>query len=1149
MHLIFIFFKDRNGRFSLSTFSLNKKVIAMKLTIIFLLFFYSQSIANSFAQRVTLSEKEAPLSKLFTKIKQQTNYTFVYPDALLKTTKPVTIDVKNVTLENALANCLANQQLTFNIVNKIIVIKEVENPEVIFAAPQLRVTGQILDEKDQPVTGATIKVKGTDIAVASDLNGNFSINAPANAVLTVSFIGYRTQEVTVTGAQSNLVIKLQIAQQGLEEIIVVGYGEQKKASVVGAITQVSGKDLQRTGGVTNLGMALTGNLPGLVTISSSGQPGSEDPQIVIRGVTSWNSSAPLILVDGIERSINAIDISSVESVSVLKDASATAVYGVRGANGVILITTKRGVVGRAQVSVRSNTTTKIASKLPAKYDSYDGLVLKNKIIERESIADINTWSGYSPIDMINKYRYPANADEADRYPNVDWEKELFKSSAQSYNNSINVSGGSQLVNYFAGVDITHEADLFKTFQNNRGYESQFGYNRFNVRSNLDFNLTKTTKFSTKLFGSNGVRQVPYGLANGDGAYWSSAYRTAPDSFMPIYRDGTYGFFPASAQDQPNAAFWLAYSGVEKRTTTQLTTDFILEQQLGMVTKGLSFRASLSLDNTFLENSRGINDQFNPAQRKYINPTNGQVTFEQPANVGTRFDFNDAIAWSSNAGSVATGNVYRNLNYQFHINYKRSFGSHNVTGLAVVQRQRNATGGNFATYREDWVFRTTYNYKEKYFLEANGAYNGSERFGPQYRFAFFPSLSAGWTINKEKFMEKLTFIDQLKLRGSWGRIGDDNVPGGRFAFRDSYNYGGNTQMGSPVANTPYTIYSQGTIGNPNLSWETAEKRNVGLDFGFFGGDVAGSVDVFSDRRKRIMIGGTGRALPSFFGYGGSTPSANLGESSSKGYEIELRLNHKFANGLRVFLNTSMTHATNLTIFRDDPALTPSYQKLQGYSIGQNTAYIDNGFLKSWDDLLGSTVRSANNQNKLPGDYNIADFNADGVIDNKDQAPFGYTGNPQNTYNASIGFEWKRFSVFAQFYGVNNVTRTISFPNFQGKSNVLFVEQPFYFQQDGGGAVPPPRWSVLDAFGAAGTRYAYDGSYIRLKNAEIGYLLPTNAIKKVGLKSCRLFVNGNNLLLWTKMPDDRESNFSSGGGDSANGAYPTLKRFNLGLEITL
>ena len=1121
----------------------------MKLTIIFLLFFYSQSIAIGFAQRVTLSEKDIPLSALLNKITKQTKYTFVYTDGMLKKTKPVTIDVKNVTLENALENALANQSLTYTIVNKIIVIKEVESPNTIAPAVLFKAGGQVLDEKGEPVIGATIKVKGTNIAIVTDINGRFSINAPINSVLTVSFIGYKPQEVILKGDQLDLTIKLQVENTGLNEIIVVGYGEQKKASVVGSIAQTTSKELQRTGGVTNLGMALTGNLPGVITTSSSGQPGSEDPQIVIRGVTSWNNSAPLILVDGVERSISSIDISSVETVSVLKDASATAVYGVRGGNGVILVTTKRGSKGKAVVSVRSNTTTKVASKLPAKYDSYDALMLRNQIIERESIADPNTWAAYTPKDMINKYRYPANAYEADRYPNVDWEKELFKSSTQSYNNSVNVSGGTDLVTYFASVDITQEGDLFKTFQNNRGYDSAFGYSRYNVRSNLDFQLTKTTKFTANLFGSNGVQQVPYGLAAGDGTYWSSAYRTAPDSFKPVYQDGNYGYFAPSAQDQPNAAFLLAYSGVEKRTTTQLTTDFILNQELGMVTKGLSFLARVSLDNTFLETGRGINDQFNPAQREYINPSTGQVTYEQPRNTGTQFDFSNAIAWASQPGTVQDNNITRNINYQFHINYKRSFGDHNVTGLAAVQRQRNVTGSNFASYREDWILRTTYNFKEKYFFEINGAYNGSEKFGPDYRFAFFPALSAGWIISNEKIMENLTFIDQLKLRGSWGRVGDDGVPVSRFAYRDAYNYGGNTQMGSPVSNTPYTIYSQGTIGNPNLSWETAEKRNIGVDFGFLHGDISGSVDVFNDKRSRIMVGGGDRAIASLFGFGNIAPSVNIGAVASKGYEFELKLSHKFSNGMRVSLNTAVTHATSLILKRDDPALTPAYQKQQGHAINQNRTFINNGFLKTWDDLLESPTRLANNQNKLPGDYYIVDYNGDGIIDQNDQAPNGYTSNPQNTYTTSLGFDWKGFSLFVQFYGVNNVTRTISFPDFQGKSNVMFVEQPFYFLQNGGGAVPPPRYSVLDGTGANGTRYSYDGSYLRLKNAEIGYTLPAQSIKRLGLKTCRIFVNGNNLILWSKMPDDRESNFSSGGGDSSNGAYPTMRRFNLGVDLTL
>lgn len=1022
------------------------------------------------------------------------------------------------------------------------------NALVTHAQNTLTIKGTVTDKTGDPITGAVISAKADNARkVLSDKDGNFIVAVPANnPVIVITSIGMFKKEVTVSASSSNKIV-LEYESKNMNEVVVVGYGEQKKASVVGSIVQTTGKELERTGGVTNLGMALTGTLPGLVTSSSTGQPGAEDPQIVIRGVSSWNNSSPLILVDGVERSMSSIDISSVESVTVLKDASATAVYGVRGGNGVIIITTKRGVEGKAQVQARSNVTTKIASKLPEKYDSYDALMIKNRIVERESMADPNAWSGYTPMGMIYKYRYPADATEADRYPNVDWQKELFKSSTQSYNTSVNVSGGGKAVRYFAGLDVTQEGDLFKTFQNNRGYGSNFGYTRINVRSNLDFNLTKTTTFSTNLFASNGVTQVPFGLANGDGSYWSSAYRTAPDSFKPIYSDGAYGYYPNATQDQPNAAFWLAYSGLEKRTATQLTTDFILKQDLGMVTKGLSLTARLSLDNAFQETGRGINDQFNTAQREYINPTNGLVSYEQPRNSGTQFDFSEAIAWATAPGSVNTGATLRNMLYRGQLNYNRSFGGNSVSALAVLQRTRNVTGGNFASYREEWAFRTTYNYKQRYLLEANGAYNGSEKFGPNYRFAFFPSLSAGWSINNENFMKNVDFVDVLKIRGSWGRVGDDSA-GPRNLYNDAYSYGGNTQMGSPVSATTYTIYRQSAIGNPNISWETSEKRNIGVDFGFFKGDISGSLDVFNDHRTRIIIGGTGRAIPSFFGYGSLTPQANLGEVTNKGYEAELKLAHTFVNGIRLTLNTSMTHNNNKTIFRDDPGLTPSYQKQAGYAIGQTRAYIDNGFIKSWDDLYGSTARSTNNQNRLPGDYNIIDFNGDGVIDEKDQAPYGYTGTPQNTYNANFGFEWKRFSVFVQFYGVNNVTRQIQFPDYQGRSNVVFVEKPFYYLQDGGGQVPPPRWSVLDAIGGNGTRYAYDGSYVRLKNVEIGYGLPTKIINKLGIKTCRLYVNGDNLVLWTKMPDDRESNFSSN-GDSTSGAYPTMKRFNLGIDITL
>ncbi len=1026
-----------------------------------------------------------------------------------------------------------------------------------YAQNNVTIRGTVTEKNGDPVIGAVISTKGSNPRrTIADKDGKFSLSVPNgnNVVLVVSFLGMITKEVPATPG-TPVTVTLESETRNMSEVVVVGYGQQKKASVVGAIVQTTGKVLERTGGVTNLGMALTGNLPGLVTQSSSGQPGGEDPQITIRGGSSWNNSSALVLVDGIERSISALDISSVESISVLKDASATAVYGVRGANGVILVTTKKGVEGKPQIQFRSNVTTKIASKLPQKYDSFDALSLRNQFIERESIVDQSVWAAYLPASIIDKYRNPANATERERYPNVDWEKELFKDKAMSYNTSINVSGGSKFVNYFAGIDLVKEGDLFKTFQNNRGYKPGFGYTRTNFRSNLDFNLTKTTTFSTKLFGSKGVRKLPYGLTDGDGAYWSSAYRTAPDTFQAIYSDGSYGWYPTSTQDQPNAAFWLAYSGIEERTATQLTTDFILNQRLDMLTKGLSFRSSISLDNSFLERNRGIDDRFNTAQRKWISPSTGLPAFEvSPIVAGSQVDFSDPVSWQVNPGAVDKNAVFRQMNYQIGLNYNRSFGVHEVTGLALLQRNRRTTGSDFASFREDWVFRATYAYKSRYFFETNGAYNGSEKFGPDNRFAFFPSLSAGWNIAQEPFMKNVKFIDNLKFRGSWGRIGDDAIGiGGRFTFRDSYLYGGNAQLATnqPVNTpqySPYTIYRQGVLGNPDISWETSEKRNLGADYSFFRGQISGSVDVFNDRRTGIVIAGNGRAIPTFYGFVNSAPSVNLGEVKTNGYEIQLNLTHSFSNNIRVYANTAVTHAKNKTIFRDDRELTPAYQQRAGYAIGQSNTFIDKGFINSWDDLYGSTTRDASNQNKLPGDYNIIDFNADGVINANDSAPYGFTGNPQNTYNATIGFEWKRLSLFVQFYGVNNVTRQIQFNNFQGSSNVIFVERPYYAAKTGEGDVPLPRYSVQNASGANGTRYYYDGSYMRLKNAEIGYTLPVNYIKKIGLKTCRLYVNGNNLLLWTKMPDDRESNFS-GAGDGSNGAYPTVRRFNVGIDITL
>lgn len=357
--------------------------------------------------------------------------------------------------------------------------------------------------------------------------------------------------------------------------------------MVGAIAQTTGETLQRAGGVSNVGAALTGNLPGVVTSASTGMPGDEDPKIVIRSVSSWNNSEPLILVDGIERPMSSVDMSSVQSISVLKDASATAVYGVKGANGVILVTTKRGNEGRAKIDVSMNMTAKVVSALPGRMESADALYVRNQAAEYELGLNPASWNKILPMETIDKYRHPANLEEAERYPNVDWQKELFKDYAMSYNPSINLSGGTRHVKYFAAVDFLHEGDLFREWDNNRGYQAGYGFNRINARSNLDFKITKTTVLKANIFGSYGVKKSPWGVADdsfGASQLWQAAYSSPSDAFLPRYSDGTWGYYKPNSQGAPNSVLNLANAGYEMLTTTRVNTDFVLEQDLSFLVK-------------------------------------------------------------------------------------------------------------------------------------------------------------------------------------------------------------------------------------------------------------------------------------------------------------------------------------------------------------------------------------------------------------------------------------------------------------------------------------------------------------------------------------------------------------------------------------
>ena len=1040
---------------------------------------------------------------------------------------------------------------------------------MLHAQNGITVKGSVTDNTAEPLIGASVVVKGqTSMGTVTDIDGNFQLKVPSEqSVLVVSYVGMTTKEIRV-GKQRDFKVSLAEDTQ-LEEVVVVGYGQQKKASVVGAITQTTGEVLERAAGIGSVGAALTGNLPGVATIASTGRPGEEDPRIYIRGAAAWGGvdAQPLILVDGVKRDIQSVDITSVATVSVLKDASATAVYGVEGANGVILITTKRGQEGKARIDVGFNATLKAVSKLPRKYDSYDGYMLRNEAIEHElALGGSASWEFYRPQTFINLFRnqdytvkpnfaadgtYLGDYSQAERYANIDWQDEMFKSTALSYNTNLNISGGTSFVKYFVAFDFQNEGDMTKIWDNHQGYEGGYTYNRLNVRSNLDFQITKTTQFKVNLAGSNAQKKSPRFYYGNDGMFfqqqkWAGAYGMAPNLFPVQFSDGAWGYYPlvSNIENSPQS---VATSGYELQTITRIFTDFALEQKLDFITKGLVARGTISWDNNFTEGSRGISDQ-HTVKKAYILPEDGALIRENDIDNTTGFDFYESRDWKQEAGSVSSTSRATEMSLQLF--WARQFGDHNISAMGNWKRRITQYGSDLENRREDWVFRTTYDYKSRYFAEFNGAYNGSQKFSPDNRFAFFCSGAIGWMVSEEKFMKKLKdkgIVDMFKIRGSLGEIGDDNA-GERWAYLTRWevtNNGNGYNLTVDGSASPFVGYKEAAVAVPDLRWATVLKKNIGFDYAFLHGMFAGSFDYFRDDRYDIFISGGERSVPSFYG-AAKTPDINKGKMKNHGFEVELRFNKVLKNGMRFWANANYTYAHNEIIIKDDPKLIPSYRKKEGYSQGQYTSFIDNGFIRTYDELYSSPERQSNDGQVLIGDHYIIDFNGDGVVDEtNDVAPYGYTGNPEHTYNATIGWEWKGFSMFAQLYGVTGVTRDVGLTSFNNKLLTVYDNGTWWNPAEGNGEVVVPRFTTQVAYND-GTQFLFDGSYFRVKNVELAYTWTKGWIKKLGFSSLKIYVNGNNLFLITKMPDDRESNYGYSGG---GGAYPTVRRYNFGFKLNI
>ncbi len=1020
------------------------------------------------------------------------------------------------------------------------------------------VRGKVTSSEDNaPVPGVNVLIKGTSEGTTTNFDGEYVLMVPASdAVLVFTFIGLIPQEITV-GARSLINVSLAPDTKQLDEVVVVGYGTQKKASLVGAISQIDSENLQKMGsGITNLAQALTGQLPGVATVQQSGEPGGDDPRILIRGQGTWNSAEPLILVDGIERRMNDIDISEVESISILKDASATAVYGVKGSEGVILITTKRGKVGEPVISVDASMSTKYVSRLPEKLNSYDQLSFYNKVIEYEINSGANDyWNRYIPQEMLENYRQPQAPGMEYIFPDVDWADAMLKQFPISSRMNVSVSGGSEFAKYFASLSYTYDDDVVKTGSDpaGTGYKSKNSYERINFRTNLDLDVTKSTVFSLNIAGYVGNKTTGYGSENASLDIFRAFAETAPNEYPILHADGAYGFNPDDARANPMQA--ANNRGLGNHRRTGVTTDFILQQKLDFITKGLSARASLSYDNTFYTRG-GIED--GGVRTLYIDPEivnirEGEVPADYMLGYIHNTSANHDYDWvrGENTYNAETSNKFnlssRRLFYQGQINYAREFGKHAVTGLGLVNREEFTSGSGFPRYREDWVGRVTYGYDARYLFESNFAYNGSEKFGPGYRFGFFPSVAVGWVLSNEAFLD-YNWLDMFKIRYSVGRVGNDNFSSEPWAYRTTWSVDtDNTYFGEPQPQqSPYNQYIEVALGNSELSWETSLKQNLGVELGFLENRISANVDVFRDYRTDIFMNASQRTVAPYLGT--SPVAANLGEVEVKGYEAELTLRNR-TGGVGYYISANHTGAFDKVIYMEDAPLLPSYQKNAGYPINQRRTQIDAGFLNNWDDVY-SAVGFQNNATKLPGDFRILNFSGSGVVDPQSVAPVSFPiDRPQHTYSITLGGDYKGFSVMVQFYGMYNITReytaylAVPFYNQLGDGPVMAHHLDMWTPEDPTGRY---RFQRLNFQGTPGygTSFIEDGSLFRLRNAEIAYKFDNRIVSRLGLRSLQLYLRGNNLALWSRMIEDREAR----GAETVSSVYPLVKRFNLGVNVS-
>ena len=1092
------------------------------------------------AQTVTKAFRSVPLKTVLEEVERQTGYSILFENEDVDVSRPVTATFKDATLQTVLDTVL-DKSLRYTVKGggKLVTISR-RSPVSAPTAPngEMTVAGTVISSADnQPIVGANIYVEGTNVGTTTDAGGNYKLTVPASAkTVTVSFLGYDTKKISVRDIHLFKLITLADASNKLEDVVVVGFGVQKKESLVGAVQSVKPSDLQTSS--SNLSTSFSGKIAGVIAVQKSGEPGADGANFWIRGISTFGSGqSPLLILDGVEitdQMLNNIPPETIESFSVLKDATATALYGSRGANGVMIITTKNG---RDSEKMTINLRAEFGASAPTRVPK-----VADGITYMETFNEARTTRGEKPYYSNEKIMGTKLGLDPYVYPNVDWYDMLFKDCTFNQNFNFNMTGGAKKIDYFLNASVYNENGIMRKPEASK-FDTNINAQKYLFQANVSADATKTTRVSLKMNTQLHYRHAPIQRVSDLFAYAMTGMPCEFPATLPgeesdtFVRFGTNNAWNSGFFTNPYAQLCRGYGDQFRGHFTSALT---VNQNLDFITKGLSATGMATFYNRVYS---AVYRSFTPFMYQLTD-----YNIDEAGNYS--YTSNSTNTGTTYLGTTRGKDGYRELAFQAKIDYARTFGKHDVGATIVyMQKERNMNISDEQEYaalpyrQQGLAGRVTYGFDKRYLFEANFGYNGSENFAAGKRFGFFPSVAVGWVISNEPFWKGIKEqVNLFKLRASYGLVGNDVISKD---YADRFPYLTTVDMGQGydvyIGNNFERKYGPilSVYGNPNATWEESRKLDIGVEIGLF--DSLNIIfDWFKEKRSGIFMQRT--SLPSTFGMSGITPWANIGKVDNSGVDISVDYNKAFSKDLILSLRGTFTYAHNEIVEMDEPKYKWAYQYKAGHPINSIQCLIAEGLFRDEEEIASSPSQDiyATTYPIRPGDVKYRDLNDDKIIDDNDMCWTGNPTVPEIIYGFGFSLKYKGFDCSAFFQGQGKVSiimynyhpfATAATP---GSGLMQWIADEHWSEDDPNPKALYPRLSPLwnNNNTKASTLYVRNGKMLRLKTAEIGYTY----------KKMRVYVSGTNLLTFAPFKYwDPEKGSGNGLG------YPLQRTYNLGFQF--